>query len=262
MESEPPAPKIDLHDKQRAANESLSHIEVATPAAPPAPVAAAPAAPQNDALAARIQELEAQLAEARQPAPPKREPLKLELDDTFEPEAKSALQKLVDQLNKRDDEREREHQAAMSKIGEKVGKLEGEHQLSLEERKLTKLLDALPNDHYRAVFDGEDSNDLYRAAAAEVQALREFDKSKGRKRSDAELFRVAAISLYTEKADAIRAKGGRPRRDRTINSPTAPVTARMEPGLRAAKHAWRQRMAEYGTSVLDAGDEEDIGFDN
>jgi hypothetical protein len=263
VESEPETPQVDLHDKQSAAIQSLSNRQLSEPPAP----AAAPAQPvvetsQLDALNAQIKELQAQLAEARQPAKPKADPLKLELPDTadLDPEFRKSLQSFVEAANKRNADLEEQVHKLESKVGQRVGELEAEQRLTAEERKLTKLLDELPSEHYRMVFEGDEAADNYRAAAAEVQALREFDKSVGRKRTDAQLFKAASINLFTEKADAIRARGGRPRKDRTIARATSPNNPPTEYGVRAAKQAYRAALAEHGNRVLDGDDEDDRGY--
>jgi hypothetical protein len=249
-------PENDLHDKQSAAvaadyrknnlpAPSLGAPTPLTPDAqlgpahdvgnPAAPPASAPAA--NPTLEARIAQLEAENATLKQAAKPKPSPVKFEIPESanLEPEVAAALNKFADAAN--------EQLAAMREELEatrgNVGKLETEHALTREERALTKLLDHLPSDHFRAVFEGDDANDRYREVAVEVQQLREFDKSKGRKRSDAELFRAATINLFTERAEENRSKGGRPRggKDRTMNrvSPAAPAPT--EYGVSAAKQA-------------------------
>lgn len=257
---------IDLHDKQAAAQESQAHratAAAATPSVPATPSTPAPLADnsQTESLNARIRELEAQLADAKQ-APQKRPPLALNLPegDQYDPEFKKALTSFADAANQRIADLEKQLETRAAKLESKLGAVEGEHQLNQEERRLTGMLDALPSDNYRAVFEGDDANDNYRAAAAEVQSLREFDKSKNRKRSDEEYFRLAAINLFTDKAESIRAKGGRPRKDRTMNRANSPVNPPAVYGVLAAKQALRNRMAEFGNAALDL-EAEEIGYE-
>lgn len=197
---------------------------------------------------AEIERLKDQLATAQQAAKPKREPLKLDFPETanLEPEVATTLKTFVDQLNAREVEREAEHAAAMAKIGS----LESDNQLSKEERALTKMFDALPNDHYRAVYEGEDAQDNITATAKKMAFLRTAYKAAGGKvPSERALFSEAAKILFAEKADEIRAKGGRPRKDRTISPATKPSNGTIEHGRKAAFTAWNRFAREKNLPV-------------
>lgn len=261
-----PGDDNDLNDKQNSAIAIQQRKGDTAPDAnkPPAaqpepgPDANHSAAPTGDSdkLQSRIKELEAQLAEAKQ-AKPAREPLKLDLDDSFDEPTKKSFLSLVEQLNQRDSEREKEHQAALQKLSA----LEADNQLSKEERALTKMLDALPNDHFREVFAGEDSNDNYHAAAKKVKFLREAYKASGDKvPSERALFAEAARILFSDKAEEIRARGGRPRKDRAINRVTPATTAPAEYGVQSAKQHVREFLVRNGVGVLH-DQQEELGYD-
>lgn len=194
-----------------------------------------------------------------EPALPKREPLKLDLSDEFDPALTKQLQGLVAQLNERDQARETEYREALSK----VGALEADNQLNKEERALSKMLDALPNEHFRAVFEGEGANDNYQAAAKKVSQLRRAYKAEGGKvPTDRALFSEAAKSLFFEKADEIRQKGGRPKKDRTMNRVNPPTNGQPKQGKDAAYAAWNQMVRERGLNLPLAvnSDPEERGF--
>lgn len=260
-------PDTDLHDRQSAVVAS-DYRKNNLPAQNPAPVvgsnpvaqpepghdashfAAPPVTAQADAsLQARIAELEAENATLKKAAKPKPSIPAFEIPETanVEPEFAEVLKK---QFAARDELIEELREQLESTRGN-IGKLETEQSLTREERALTKLLDHLPSDHFRAVYEGDDANDRYREAAAEVQSLREFDKSKGRKRSDAELFRAATINLFTDKAEESRAKGGRPRggKDRSINRVNPAAAAPVEFGVNAAKQAAHSYLVSAGAAT-------------
>lgn len=233
-----------------------SKTEEVTSAAPDA------AGEELAAANARIEALTAQLTAAKATPATKREPLKLDLPEelNLDPTLSKQLQGLVAQLNERDTARETEHKAAL----EKLGALESDNQLNKQERALSKMLDALDNDHYRSVFEGEDANDYYQAAAKKVTFLRNAYKAAGEKvPTDRALFAEAARSLFGKEAEQIRAKGGRPRgKDRGINRVTPASNSAPQFGREAALRGWNEIVRKNGWSHIPVASQQDFEDDD
>lgn len=193
------------------------------------------------ALVEQVKELREQVL-AKQPKvePAKRPPLTLDLPEELQldPTLTKQLQGLVKQLNDRDTERETEHRTAM----EKLGGLESDNKLSKQARANFKMLDALPNDHFRAVFEGDEANDNSEQAAVKMEMLRSAYKAAGGKvPSERALFTEASLMLFFNKAEELRQKGGRPKKDRTINRVSPAANGKPQFGRTAALMAWNQK---------------------